>query len=223
MIESVEHREAVLASDFGQQLFEDVATETGIRPLASLYLGTRNLNLSADVGRIETPEDLAGLNIRMPDAESWIKMGTAMGFNPTPIAINELYLALQTGTVLGQDNPVIGTIDFGFHEVTGQYILTQHLVDDTWYAISEQVWQDLPAEYQDALLAAARNAADRQAELYLANEADGLDFLRDQGLEVYEPDVDAFREHVLNEYLEDESVTSQWPDDAVDIIQQLAR
>jgi TRAP-type transport system periplasmic protein len=222
MIQSVEHRQAVLASEFGQELFERVAEETGIRPLASLYLGTRNLNLSADVGRIETPDDLAGLNIRMPDAESWIRMGTAMGFNPTPIAINELYLALQTGTVVGQDNPVIGTIDFGFYEVTGQYVLTQHLVDDTWYAISEQVWQELSAEYQDALLTAAQNASERQAELYVRKEAEGLDFLRDQGLDVYEPDVEAFREHVLSSYLEDESVTSQWPDDAVEIIQSLA-
>lgn len=221
VIQSIEHREAVLASDFGRDLFEQVAAETGIRPLQSLYLGTRNLNLKDSAGRIETPDDLAGLNIRMPDAESWIKMGRALGFNPTPIAINELYLALETGTVVGQDNPVVGTIDFGFHEVTDQYILTQHLVDDTWYAISEAVWQELPAEHQEALATAARDAADRQATLYRQKEIDGLTFLEEQGLDVYEPDVAAFREHVLSVYLEDPDVVAAWPEGAIDIIRDL--
>jgi tripartite ATP-independent transporter DctP family solute receptor len=221
IINDVDHLYAVMDGEVGQELFDLTVSKSGIRPLTTIYLGTRQLNLT-DVGRVETPEDLAGVKLRVPDAESWIKMGQALGANPTPVAFGELYLALQTGTVDGQDNPLPTTRTAKFYEVTDQIVLTAHLVNDVWPTINEEVWQSLSADQQSAIEQAwqvAREAATAEA---LQAEEDAAAFFEEEGLEVYEPDVDAFRDHVLPQYLEDEAITGQWVEGMLEKIQDQA-
>jgi tripartite ATP-independent transporter DctP family solute receptor len=221
LIQDVDHLYAVHDSEIGEQLYELVIEQLGIRPLTTLYLGTRQLNL-ADVGRIETPEDLAGVNLRVPDAQAWIDMGEALGANPTPVAFGELYLALDTGTVDGQDNPLPTTVNAAFYEVTNQVVLTGHLVNDVWPTINEELWQSMDSEAQDAVQEAWLEAREFGTEIALQNEADAVATIEEAGLEVYEPDIDAFREHVLPIYLDDEERTGQWVDGIVEAIQALA-
>jgi TRAP-type transport system periplasmic protein len=222
MIDDVDHLYAVMDGDVGQELFDLVVDEAGIRPLTSLYLGTRQLNLR-DIGReVQTPEDLNGVALRVPDAEAWIKMGQALGANPTPVAFGELYLALETGTVDGQDNPLPTTRSAGFFEVTDQIVLTGHLVNDVWPTINEDVWQGLDAETQAVIEESWLVARDFATEIALEAEAELVEFFEAEGLTVYEPDRDAFRDHVLGEYLDDEAVTSQWIDGMYEQIRDLA-
>lgn len=222
LIEDVEHLYAVHDGDVGAQLYELVIEQLGIRPITSMYLGTRQLNLTDSVDRVETPDDLAGVNLRVPDADAWIDMGQALGANPTPVAFGELYLALETGTVDGQDNPLPTTRNATFFEVTSQVVLTGHLVNDVWPTINEEVWQSLDTELQQAIVDAWMTARDFGTETALANEDEASAFFQSEGLEVYEPDVDAFRDHVLDIYLNDEARTSQWIDGMADAIQELA-
>ena len=143
IFKSYDHMTKVLNGPVGQEIFERIAKEQGIRPLGAQYLGTRQLNLIDDK-EIKTPADLRGVNLRMPNSDSWIFLGKALGANPTPISFSELYMALQTRTVDGQDNPLPSTKNAKFYEVTKSITITNHLVDSVWPAINEKKWQSSP-------------------------------------------------------------------------------
>jgi tripartite ATP-independent transporter DctP family solute receptor len=222
MITDVEHLYAVMDGQVGQDIFAAAVEEAGVRPLTSMYLGTRQLNLK-DVGKkIMTPADLEGVKLRVPDSPSWIAMGEALGANPTPIAFGELYLALQTGTVDGQDNPLPTNFNAKFYEVTDQIVLTGHLVNDVWPTINEEVWQSLSEDQQTMVTEAWLEARAFATDIALQAEADLVSFFKEEGLDVYEPDRDAFRTQVLDELLGDEALTSTFMDGHQDIIEELA-
>ena len=147
----------------------------------------------------------------MPGTDAWQFLGSALGANPVPIAFTEVYTALQTGAVDGQDNPLPTVRDSKFYEVTRQIVLTSHLVDQNYLAISKAVWDELTPEQQAIVQTAADDAAALGRERQLALEDELAEFFRAEGLEVYEPDVDAFRERVQAAYLESE-FAKDWPE-----------
>lgn len=222
MITDVDHLYAVMESQVGQDIFAAAVEEAGVRPLMSLYLGTRQLNLTDKVGKVMTPADLEGVKLRVPDSPSWIAMGEALGANPTPVAFGELYLALQTGTVDGQDNPLPTNFNAKFYEVTDQIVLTGHLVNDVWPTINEETWQSLSAEQQAMVTEAWLEARDYATDIALQAEADLVSFFEGEGLDVYEPDREAFRTHVLDQLLSNEELTSTFTEGHYEIIQELA-
>ncbi len=199
----------ILNGEIGKEVFGRVVKEQGIRPLASYYLGTRQVNLREDKP-VRTPADLKGVNLRMPNSEAWVTLGKAMGANPTPLAFSELYMALQTGTVDGQENPLPTDRSAKFYEVTKSISLTNHLVDSVWPCINEAKWQSL-SDHQKAIIMkgieAGRQTCD---EKNLKTEAEIIDFFKGQGLKVYEADTKAFAESVLPAYLNNKNITGKW-------------
>ncbi|MGR3485996.1 MAG: TRAP transporter substrate-binding protein DctP [Paracoccaceae bacterium] len=202
-----------------KQLAEE---ELGVKLLAVLYLGRRHVNLrqSRDELDVQTPEDLSGVNLRMPGTEAWQFLGRALGANPTPTAFTEVYTALQTGSVDGQDNPLPTVVDAKFYEVTSQIALTSHLVDLNYIAMSAAVWDELTPEQQQTVQAAAEAAAESGRQAQLAKEEELVSFLEEQGLEIYEPDVAAFRTHVQEQY-QDSEFAAAWPEGVLDAINAL--
>jgi tripartite ATP-independent transporter DctP family solute receptor len=214
-----EHQKKVFAADFMNDMKKKVEDELGVKLLTVMYLGRRQLNLKGDK-EIKTPADMAGIKLRMPSAESWQFLGKALGANPVPIAFTEIYTALQTGAVDGQDNPLPSTRDSKFYEVTDQIVLTSHLVDLNYLAISKKVWDGLTPEQQATMQKAADDAAEAGRQKQLALEAELEQFFKDKGLKVYTPDVEAFRTQVQKAYLESDLAKS-WPEGLVDKINAL--
>ncbi len=116
------------------------------------------MNLRPDK-EIKTPADLAGVKLRMPGSDAWQFLGKALGANPLPMAFTEIYTALQTGAIDGQDNPLPTNKDSKFYEVTKQIVLTSHLVDMNFLAFSKKVWDKLTPEQQAAVQKGADDAA----------------------------------------------------------------
>jgi tripartite ATP-independent transporter DctP family solute receptor len=214
-----EHQKKVFAADFMEPLKKKVEDELGVKLLTVMYLGRRQLNLRTDK-EIKTPADLAGVKLRMPGADAWQFLGKALGANPVPTAFTEIYTALQTGAIDGQDNPLPTDRDSKFYEVTKQIVLTSHLVDLNYLALSKKVWDGLTPEQQAVLQKAADDAAEsgRQKQLVLETELE--QFFKDKGLKVYAPDVEAFRKHVQKVYLESD-FSKSWPEGMVDKINAL--
>lgn len=220
VFQSYEHMTAVLNGEIGQDMFNKIAEEQNILPLGAYYLGTRQISLSYDK-HINTPADLNGINLRMPNSDAWVFLGTAMGANPTAIGFNDLYLALQTGTVDGQDNPLPTVKSAKFYEVQESISLTNHLVDSVWPTINLDTWNKLTDTQKGWVMEAVeagREACDTQN---LNTEAEVVSFLEEQGLKVYEADVAAFAEHVLDKYLND-SISDTWDKDLLAQIQDMA-
>jgi TRAP-type transport system periplasmic protein len=199
LFRDVAHMQKVFASDVGKELYKMMEDKMGIKVLSVPYIGTRNLNLKPKK-KIMTPADLAGIKLRMPGGEGWQFVGTALGANPVPVAYTEVYTALQTGAIDAQDNPMSGTKNMKFHEVTSQYVLTGHLVANNLFAISLKKWNSLTAAQQATVQAAADKLAAAVTALTQKDEAELAGFFRAQGLEVYAPDQAAFRKHVLGVY-----------------------
>ena len=196
--------------------------ELGVKLLSVMYLGRRHVNLRFPRSErdIQTPEDLAGVNLRMPGTDAWQFLGSALGANPTPMAFTEVYTALQTGSVDGQDNPLPTVVDSKFYEVTKQIALTAHLVDLNYIAFSAELWNGLTEEQQASVQAAADAAAESGRQAQLQKEADLVSFLEEQGMEIYEPDLAAFRNHVQGQYVGSDFAAA-WPEGLLEQINAL--
>ena len=200
IFKSYDHMTKVLNGPVGQKVFERIAKEQGIRPLGAEYLGTRQINLVEDK-KIKTPDDLKGVKLRMPNSDAWIFLGKALGANPTPISFSELYMALQTKTIDGQDNPLPTDKNAKFYEVTRSITITNHLVDSVWPAINEKRWQSLTSEQQGWIMEGIKAGIKYCDETNLKAEAELIEFFKAQGLKIYYADLDAFSGHVLKAYL----------------------
>jgi TRAP-type C4-dicarboxylate transport system substrate-binding protein len=222
VLQSAEHQVRVFNDPLMDPFKEKVENELGVRLLAPMYLGRRQVNLRQPRSEIDvkTPADLAGVNLRMPGTDAWQFLGRALGANPTPMAFTEVYTALQTGAVDGQDNPLPTVVDAKFYEVTKQIALTSHLVDWNFIAISAEVFNGMTAEQQAAVTEAAVAAADSGRAAQLAKEEELVAFLEDKGLEIYEPDVAAFRSAVQSAYLNSDFAAS-WPEGVLDAVNAL--
>ena len=214
-----EHQKKVFAADLFKPFKQMTEDKLGVKLLSVMYLGRRQLNLRTDK-RINTPEDLAGVKLRMPGADAWMFLGRALGANPTPVAFTEIYTALQTGAVDGQDNPLPTVRDAKFFEVTKQVVLTSHLVDLNYLTVSKKVFDRLTPQQQAAWQKAADDASESGRQKQLALERELEQFLRDKGLQVYTPNVDAFRRRVQKAYLESD-FSKKWPPGLVDKINAL--
>jgi tripartite ATP-independent transporter DctP family solute receptor len=218
------HQVAVFNADFMQPMKQKVEDTLGVKLLAVMYLGRRQVNLrqGEDELKVSTPADLAGVKLRMPGTDAWQFLGKALGADPLPMAFAEVYTALQTGAIDGQDNPLPTNKDSKFYEVTKQIVLTSHLVDLNYIAFSTQVWDQLTPEQQATVQKAAEDAAELGRTRQLALEDELVQFFRDQGMAVYEPDLEAFRTAVQAAYAESE-FSKDWPAGMVDQINALAQ
>ncbi|MDG1457613.1 MAG: TRAP transporter substrate-binding protein DctP [Pseudoprimorskyibacter sp.] len=201
---------------------QTVEDELGLKLLSVMYLGRRHVNLrfTRDEVDVQTPADLAGVNIRMPGTDAWQFLGKALGAAPTPMAFSEVYTALSTGAVDGQDNPLPTVVDAKFYEVTKQIALTSHLVDLNYIAFSAETWNALTSDQQLTVQRAADAAAAYGRLKQLEKENNLADFIRSQGVEVYTPDLEAFRTHVQAQYVGSEAAAS-WPEGVLEKINAL--
>ena len=190
--------------------------QLGIHILGPTYFGTRQVGLKVDT-EIKTPEDMAGIKLRMPGGEAWQFLGEALGANPTPMAYAEVYTGLQTGAIDGQDNPLPNVQNMKFYEVLSQIVLTSHLVGYDLLVVSDDVWDAMSPEEQEAFQAAADKAIAWSTDQHQKQEEELASFMKEQGLKLYEPDVDAFREYAQKKYL-DSDLAADWPEGMLDKI-----
>jgi TRAP-type transport system periplasmic protein len=213
LFRDADHMQKVFKSDIGEQMYQ-LASDAGIHILGPVYFGTRQVNLKP-TKRIETPEDMAGMKLRMPGGEAWQFLGRALGANPTPMAYTEVYTGLQTGAIDGQDNPLPNDKNMKFYEVTSQIVLTSHLVGYDLLSISNEAWEAMSPEQQAQVQAAADEIIAWSTAKHLEQEDQLVAFFKKEGLKVYTPDVDAFREHAQQMYLHSD-FAADWPEGMLD-------
>lgn len=216
MVRDPDQQQKIFNGPIGAELFKTVSEKMDVTPLATVYLGTRQLNLR-DVRSVKTPADLKGVKLRMPGSKEWLFLGEALGATATPLAFGEVYLGLKTGTIDGQDNPLPSVRAAKFYEVTKQIVLTSHLVDGIFIAISNKTFNALSATQKQKVTAAAQAAAAYNNENRLKEEAQLVEFFKKEGLQVTTPDVDAFRKSVQTTY-QNSDYAKVWPNGLVDRI-----
>ncbi|MHB1200286.1 MAG: sialic acid TRAP transporter substrate-binding protein SiaP [Polaromonas sp.] len=213
------HQQKVFNGPIGEELFKLVSEKMDVTPLSTVYLGTRQVNLR-DVRDVKTPADLKGVKLRMPGSREWLFLGEALGATPTPLAFGEVYLGLKTGTIDGQDNPLPTVRAAKFYEVTKQIVLTSHLVDGIFIAISNKAWNAMNPAQKQKVKTAAQEASSYNNENRIREEGQLVDFFRQQGLQVTTPDVDAFRKSVQSAYLNSD-YAKVWPKGLIERVNQV--
>ena len=199
----LDHLYQVMNGPVGKSYWDEVRERGNMVVLDTWYLGARQLNMTEGAGEIRNPEDLAGVRLRMPDTAAWMDVGRAIGASPTPVDFGELYTALDTGTVEGQDNPLPTNYAQNFHEVTHYIVMTDHYLSVINPTINADCWEELPDDYKQAILAAAKVARNYMNRIVLEEEATLLGmFAADYGMEVIYPDKDAFMAHATEYYRE---------------------
>ena len=219
LFRDADHLKKTFKSDVGQEMNKLAREKLGIQLIAPVYFGTRQVNLKP-AKKITTPADMAGMKLRMPPGEFWQFLGESIGANPTPVAFAEVYTALQSGAIDGQDNPLPNVQNMKFYEVMSQIVLTSHLIGFDLLCVSSKVWSGMTPAQQQKFQAAADKAIDWSANEHLKQEAELVEFLKKQGLQIYAPDIKAFRENAQKIYLASDQAKS-WPAGMLDKINAL--
>jgi TRAP-type C4-dicarboxylate transport system substrate-binding protein len=210
LFRDAEHLKKVFASDIGRDLKKRAEDQLKIRILGPTYFGARQVGLKSN-RRINTPADLAGVKLRMPGGDAWQFLGQSLGANPTPMAYAEVYTGLQSGAIDGQDNPLPNVQNMKFYEVSSQIVLTSHLVGFDLLCVTDRVWNAMSPQKQASFQAAADAAIEWSTQEHLKKEAELVDFFKKQGLQVYAPDLAAFRKFAQEKYLASDLAKSWVP------------
>jgi len=218
LFRDVAHLKKTFNSDVGRDFIKMARDELQIEVITPVYFGARHVNLKPD-RTIKTPADLAGIKLRMPPGEFWQFLGESIGVNPTPVAFAEVYTALQTGAIDGQDNPLLLSKLMKFDEVTTQFVLTGHVVGYDLLTISSKAWSALKPDQQARLRSAAEKAIGEYTVSFEGKEKDVVAALKAEGKKVYTPDVAAFRSYAQKRYLD--KYGRDWPPGALDKINAL--
>ena len=210
------HVLAFFASDLGAQMKKMVEDLVKVKILGPTFFGTRQVGLKPKK-KINKPEDLAGIKLRMPPGDAWQLLGRSLGANPTPVAFAETYTALQTGAVDGQDNPLPNVQAVKFYEVMSQIVLTSHLVGFDLLTVNMKTWDGMNAGKQKAFQSAADKAIAWSTAEHLKRETALAEEFKKLGLDVYVPDVNAFRAYAQKVYLASDEAKA-WPPGLLDKI-----
>ena len=210
------HLTKFFASAEGAQMKKMVEDQVKVKILGPTFFGTRQVGLKPKK-KITTPADMAGIKLRMPPGDAWQLLGRSIGANPTPMAYAETYTGLQTGAIDGQDNPLPNVQNMKFYEVMSQIVLTSHLVGFDLLTVNLKTWSSMSPAKQASFQAAADKAIAWSTAEHLKRETELAEGFRKQGLDVYAPDVNAFRAYAQKVYLASDEAKS-WPPGLLDKI-----
>lgn len=147
LVQSRDHLKAIDAGIVKTTL-AGKAEDAGLKVISTWENGFRQITNS--MRPINTPADLDGLKIRTPSSEWRVAMFKEWGANPTPMSFSEVFVALQTGTMDGQENPLTNITGANFQEVQKYLSLTGHVYSPTYLTAGLSTWSDLPADVQAA-------------------------------------------------------------------------
>jgi tripartite ATP-independent transporter DctP family solute receptor len=183
LFNSGEEADKVMDGAFGKSL-QDKLAPLGLVGLGYWELGFRNVTNSRHP--IENLEDIKGLKIRTLQAPIPIALFTALGANAVPMPYTELYPALETGAVDGQENPYANILNAKFFEVQKYLTITRHQYNPQIVLISKMFWDGLNEEEQQLLQQAATEARDFQRKLSRQEDAKALEEIKATGMQVTE-------------------------------------
>ncbi|SHF44903.1 tripartite ATP-independent transporter solute receptor, DctP family [Desulfacinum infernum DSM 9756] len=176
---------AVMDGPFGQELFEDLRKTTGLRVVATGRGAFRNFTNSRHP--IRSPEDMKGMKFRTMQVPAHMAMVKALGAAAAPISWSEVYSALQTGVVDGQENPVGVIVSGKLYEVQKYLTLDGHVYSTSFMFLNDAWFKSLPPEYQRVVLDAGRAATTVGRGVSRLQDAVGLEKIQQAGMEVYTP------------------------------------
>ena len=171
-------------------MFKNLEDKTGYKVIAVWENGFRHI--TNNTRPINTPNDLKGIKLRTPKSKWRVKMFQSYGANPTPMSFSEVFTALKTGTMDGQENPYAQIASAKFQEVQKYLSITGHVYTPAYVTVHKDHWSKLPADVQSILEQAAKDTQKFVYEEAAKLEKSLLGVIKSAGVQVNEADKDAF-------------------------------
>src|SRR6478752_7425763 len=203
------------------KLFRDIAKgyedKTKHKIVTLTYYGERMVTANKE---IKKPEDMKGMKLRVPPAPLYLMLAKSVGANATPIAFAEVYLALQQGTVDGQENPLPTIMAKKFYEVQSHVMLTGHITESLLTIVGTHVWGKLSDADKKVFEDVLKEANAKSTDQIRASDQKLADELRKLGKTVVEVDREAFRKVAVPLH-NDPSAGAGWSQAEYDALQAL--
>lgn len=189
LFKDVAHKDKVMTALIGEY-GDEVGNQAKLRPLASIPRMPRMLSSNRVV---KTPADLKGFKIRVPETTMWRRTFERFGASPTPLPWPEVFQALKSGVIEGQENPMALTYNGGIFDVNKNFALTEHMMQDNVIVMAEAVFRKVNEEQRKALVQASRDMEDELRPKVIADDNRILDLVKAKNIAINEVDKDAFR------------------------------
>ncbi|MER8961196.1 TRAP transporter substrate-binding protein [Mesorhizobium sp. M0701] len=187
---------AALDGELGAYIRTQIAG-VGLYPFKNVWdSGFRHM--TSNDSPITSPADLHGKKFRVPPSPLWTTMFSALGASPTTVQLPELYSALQTGLVDGQENPISQLYAQRLYEVQKYCSLTQHVWDGTWMFVSQPVWDSLPQDVRLVMEARFNENAFLQRQDLEDKNAGLVKKMEEAGMVFSTPDKEPFRKALID-------------------------
>ena len=189
LFHSVEHMRKVLDGPVGEEILKD-CEPYGFIGLAFYDSGARSI-----YGRkpVKTLADAKGMKIRVQQSDLWVALVGAMGANPTPMPIGEVYTALKTGLIDAAENNIPSYDGFKHYEAVKFYSKTEHSMAPEMLLMSKVVYDKLPKAEQDMIRKAAKDSVAFQRKKWDDQENESLAVVKKSGAEIVEVDKASFQ------------------------------
>jgi tripartite ATP-independent transporter DctP family solute receptor len=217
MLRDFDHWKAYRGSRLFAELAKGYEDKTTHKIAALTYYGQRHVTANR---RISKPEDMQGMKLRVPPAPLFLMFTKSVGADATPIAFSDVYTALQQGLVDGQENPLPTIMAKKFYEVQSHIVLTGHITESMVTVIGSHVWNKLTPDDQKVFADTLKEAASKATESIEASERILAGEFRKLGVNVVEPDREAFRKAAIPLH-NDASVGAGWTRAQYDELQAL--
>lgn len=206
LFEDMEHLEKFIQSESGEEL-DQLMIDNGFRPLTYFMRAPRQISSNKP---IESVRDLEGMNIRVPESPTAPAAFEAMGAKVVTMPISEVYSALEQNVIDAQENPITQIYSDGFYEVQDYIAITNHQYQAAYLLLSEQTFQSLSEEQQNAVLEAAEEVQKYERDLHEKELEEAYRGLEEAGTEITEPDTTEFAEKAAEAYSGYDDLMQEW-------------
>ncbi len=207
LYEDEEHFFEVWDGEMKDEILTAVREDSGFQLIGSLYRGGRVLNSTRPV---EGPADLGGLKLRVPNQQTYIDTWQALGAAPTPMALNEVFSAMEQGAIEGQENPLDVVRFSSFYEVAPYVTETNHLYGNFHFQMWGDTFDGYAPEVQEILLQAADTVSSTYRETSISEREQNRTFLEENGVEFTPIDLAEWREPTAGLIEQADPQVSEW-------------
>ncbi|MCF8475582.1 MAG: TRAP transporter substrate-binding protein [Pseudolabrys sp.] len=184
MFRNAEHAYKVSDGPVGQELYDGMQKKIGIRTLAMYESGFRTITTKNTP--VHKPDDMKGIKFRVVNNPLNVATFKALGANPTPMPLSEVFTGLQQGTVDGQDNPIGNVVAFGFDKVQNYITLSHHQWAGIMFLVGDKTWAKLPANVQELFKTTAIETQDWERKEVNKKDGEYLTAMKAHGMTVIE-------------------------------------
>ncbi len=217
LFDSLDQYTEFMNSDLGQTYLQQAVEERNTLVLDTLPRSPRIISSNIPINSLA---DMQNMKIRVPERDYYVMTFEAFGANPTPMDMGEVYSAMQTGVVDGQENPIETIVSYGFQNVNDYLVMTNHMIKPAFVMINNDFFTGLSEEYQQLIVDACAEAREYASDYMETAMENDLQTCIDAGMTVCEPDLEEFA--AATQSVRDELGTQVWGEDGYALVKEIA-